>query len=176
MTLRIEHGFRSDERGQIARLYWGAFGAKLGRSMGPEARALPFLKEVLDPAHAICARNASGDLLGIVGFKTHQGALVDGSLTDMARHYGWPGAIWRGIVLSLLERDTENERFLLDAIGAEARARGYKEVRLDVIDSNPRARALYEREGFVPGGEHRLGLLRHVFGFEAATTMIRRVA
>ena len=53
------------------------------------------------------------------------------------------------------------------------RARNHAEVRLDVIDSNPRARTLYEREGFNATDTHRLGLLRHVFGFESATTMIK---
>jgi len=37
---------------------------------------------------------------------------------------------------------------LLDAVAREAQARGLKEVRLDVIDSNPRAKALYTRKGF----------------------------
>ena len=37
---------------------------------------------------------------------------------------------------------------LLKAIIAEGRRRGYAEVRLDVIDTNPRATALYERIGF----------------------------
>jgi len=64
---------------------------------------------------------------------------------------------------------------LLDATIAEARTRGYAEVRLDVIDSNPRARALYERVGFVAKDTQQLGPLRHIFGFKSATTMVRAV-
>lgn len=192
--MKVEIGFDDSERAQVAAMYWAAFGQKLGRVMGPAPRALAFIEDVLDPTHALCARDNIGTLLGVVGFKTYDSALVGGSWRDLARHYGWFGSTWRIMLLALLERDSENQRFLmdgifvsdaaqgkgvgtalLDGICAEAAARGYTEVRLDVIDSNPRARALYDREGFVAGGVQRLGLLRHVFGFESATTMIRRV-
>ena len=192
--MKVEIGFDDSERAQVAAMYWAAFGQKLGRVMGPAPRALAFIEDVLDPTHALCARDNIGTLLGVVGFKTYDSALVGGSWRDLARHYGWFGSTWRITLLALLERDSENQRFLmdgifvsdaaqgkgvgtalLDGICAEGAARGYTEVRLDVIDSNPRARALYDREGFVAGGVQRLGLLRHVFGFDSATTMIRRV-
>lgn len=192
--LNILTGFHDTDRRQIADLYWAAFGDKLGRVMGPKHRALGFIEDLLDPTHALCARDATGALLGVAGFKTHKGALVDGKWHDMARHYGWLGSIWRVGFLALLERDTENVRFLMDgifvarhargkgvgtallhAICDEAVSRGYREVRLDVIDTNPRARALYEREGFIAGEVQSLGPLKYVFGFKSATTMIRRL-
>jgi GNAT superfamily N-acetyltransferase len=160
--------------------------------MGPKRHAIGFIQDVLDPTHALCARDTDGTLLGVVGFKTFASALVGGTWRDLARHYGWIGSTWRIGFLALLERDTENARFLMDgifvsdgargqgvgtallhAICIEAKSRGYSEVRLDVIDSNPRARALYDREGFVAGGTHKLGPLKHIFGFDSATTMIR---
>ncbi|MCF2904713.1 GNAT family N-acetyltransferase [Octadecabacter sp. CECT 8868] len=195
LNLQISAGFNDDERPEISAMYWQAFGQKLGYVMGPQKRALTFIEDLLDPSHAICARDQNGTLLGVVGFKTAKGALVDGTWNDMTRHYGWFGSTWRATLLHLLERDTENQRFLmdgvfvashargkgvgtalLDAISHEAARRGYKELRLDVIDNNTRARALYERKGFVAGDIHHLGPLRHVFGFSSATTMIRQVS
>ena len=191
----ITKGFPDSDRRQIAALYWEAFGAKLGRTMGPTPKALRYFEAVLYPPHALCARDSDGTLLGVAGFKTYQGALVGGSFRDMARVYGWIGTAWRVALLSALERDTESARFLMDgifvepaargrgvgtllleAIAVEAAARGYAEVRLDVIDSNDRARALYERRGFRAIKTHSTGLLRHVFGFRSATTMVLRVA
>ena len=64
---------------------------------------------------------------------------------------------------------------LLDAICAEARLRGYPAVRLDVIDSNPRAIALYQRQGFVTQATARIGPLRWIFGFRASHRMVRPV-
>ena len=193
--MRIAKGIPPHDRAAATALYWEAFGAKLGRVMGPAHKAQAFVELVLDPTHAICAHDAAGTLLGVAGFKTIDGALVGGDLADMAAVYGRFGALWRSLLLNLLERDTENQRFLmdgifvapavrgqgvgsalLDAVTAEAAARGFAEVRLDVIDSNPRARALYERQGFRAVGTHRMGLLRLLYGFQSATTMVRSVS
>lgn len=192
--IRIEHGFADADRPLIAALYWEAFGAKLGRAMGPRRKALAFFERALNPSHALCARDADGTLLGVAGFKTFDGALVGGTMTDMSRVYGWPGTLWRVALLAALERDTENARFLMDglfvapsargrgvgsellsAIAREARHRGYAEVRLDVVEGNDRARALYEREGFRAVATQSTGLLHHVFGFRSATTMVLRL-
>ncbi len=64
---------------------------------------------------------------------------------------------------------------LLNAVFDAAKARGLAKVTLDVIDSNPRARALYERVGFKATTTDHLGPLRHVFGFSAATKMVREI-
>ena len=79
----ISLGFTDTERAQVAAMYWAAFGVKLGAVMGPDKRALAFITDVLDPTHAICARDHAGTLLGVAGFKTHKGALVVGGWSDM---------------------------------------------------------------------------------------------
>jgi ribosomal protein S18 acetylase RimI-like enzyme len=190
--MRIVAGLPAHLRDPAARLYWQAFGDKLGRVLGPEARAHRFLMRVIRTDHAIAA--IDGDrLLGFVGFKTPGGAFADGTLGDLWAVYG-AGALWRAGLLRLLGREVDNARFLLDglcvaaeargrgigtalldAMSDEARRRGYGALRLDVIDTNTRARALYDRLGFAPVAEQRLGLLRHVFGFASATTMVRKV-
>jgi len=190
--MRIDPGFAPAEKPLIAALYWDAFGSKLGRVLGPRRKALRFIERVLDPTHAICARDNDGKILGVVGFKTYHGALVGGDWSDMRACYGIWGALWRVAALAMLERDVDNDRFLMDgifvtkaargqgtgtqlleAVTAEARTRGYAKLRLDVIDTNTRARALYERLGFVAVDVQSLGPLRYVFGFDSATTMVR---
>lgn len=189
--MKISSGFAPCERAQVAALYWDAFGAKLGRVMWPQDKALAFITAVVDPRHAICARDDTGAILGVAGFKTMNGALVDGTLRDLARVYGVWGSLWRAAVLQMLQRDTDNQRFLMDGIFvapaargrgvgtalldgviAAAAAHGYARVRLDVVDVNPRARALYARHGFVATDTQQIGVLRHIFAFRSATTMV----
>lgn len=186
----ISAGFSDAERADIARLYWQAFSAKLGRILGPDARALGFFAQIISPGFALIARRPDGEVIGVAGFKTSKGALTDGGMRDIAQHYGWPGALWKGPLLGMLERDLADDTLLMDgicvdasarglgvgtallhAIKAEARARGLSQVRLDVIDTNPRARALYLREGFVAGEVEHLGPLRWLFGFSSSTKM-----
>ncbi len=188
---QIAIGFAPEERETAARLFWSAFRGKLWRLLAPEARAIAFIADVLCPDFAISARAPDGTLLGLAGFKTDRGGLVGGGLRDLARVYGWPGALWRGPLLALLERRVEPGILLMDgifvaqgarglgvgtallsAVKSHAVATGADAVRLDVIDTNPRARALYLREGFEPAGNESLGILRHVFGFRSSTRMI----
>lgn len=177
-----------------AALYWQAFGGKLGRVMGPDSRALQFLVRTIRPDHCLCILGPEGALLGIAGFKSPDGSFAGGGADDLQAVYGHVGAAWRGGLLRLLQSEVDNERFLIDGIcvarhvrgrgfGAalvaalidEARNRGYSAIRLEVIDTNIRARALYERMGFTAWRSETLGPLRHVFGFSRATTMVRDV-
>jgi GNAT superfamily N-acetyltransferase len=190
MGVMISRGFSEAEQGHVAQLFWQAFSAKLARIMGPDARALQFFNGCLNPNFALVARDEQGQLLGVAGFRTDAGGLVDGSLQDMARVYGWIGGVWRGLLLSLLERKVQPDVFQMDGLFVDASARGlgvgtalleavFQEARqrqlgcvqLDVIDINPRARALYERVGFAPIGEEETGPLVHIFGFGKATRM-----
>lgn len=191
MAFEISSGFDAHERPIIAALYWQAFGFKLGRVLGPDARAQEFLRAAIDPAFALVARRSGGQILGIAGFKTAEGALVGGDFKDLQAVYGTWGAFWRGLTLSVVEREVapdvllmdgicvhENARglgvgtALLEAVKSKALAMGKPAVRLDVIDSNPRAKALYLREGFIPQGVERTGPFRHVFQFKSATQML----
>jgi ribosomal protein S18 acetylase RimI-like enzyme len=193
-VISISAGFEAEETASVAALYWQAFCDKLGRVMGPDAKGVAFVNRVLDPRFALVARDPAGTLLGVAGFKTFDGSLVAGELSDMWEIYGAFGGFWRGLLLGALERDTDNKRFLIDgifvhadargqgvgtllleAICHEAKTRGYPAVRLDVIDTNPRAKALYLRLGFKEVGEQLTGPLRYVFGFKSTTTMVREI-
>ncbi|MGC3939172.1 GNAT family N-acetyltransferase [Roseobacter sp. EG26] len=193
MEYSISTGFTPDERATVAALYWQAFGFKLGRVLGPEEKALAFLCDVLDPEFALVARDTEGQLLGIAGFKTSKGALVGGEYDDLRKIFGAWGGLWRGLILSVIERDLAPDIFLMDGICVKSEARGLgvgsalleaikqkamelekTGVRLDVIDSNPRARALYVRQGFEPQKTEQTGPFRYIFRFESATQMIWR--
>ncbi|MFK7836664.1 MAG: GNAT family N-acetyltransferase [Sulfitobacter sp.] len=191
MDITITKGFAQNERARVAALYWEAFGAKLSSVMGPQDRALSFIAGQLNPRFALIARDIDGVILGVAGFKTAEGALVGGGLRDLARTYGWLSTLWRAPLLAMVERDLADGVLLMDGICVTAEARGHglgtklldaikheaarlnlSSVRLDVINTNPRARALYERQGFRALGQEQLGPLRHVFGFSSASKMI----
>ena len=135
----IEAGFREDERAVAAQLYWQAFGAKLGKVLGPSSRAIPFLTAVMDPDYAIVAHDAECQLLGMAGFKTPEGGLINGGLRDMARHYGWFGTAWRAVLLIALERDPEAGVFQMEVF-LSLRRRVAKEWAGNCWMRSPRAR------------------------------------
>ncbi len=155
---------------------------------------MAFIESVLDPSHAISAVSLEGEFLGVAGFKTPDGVLVGGTFADLVNTYGWVSAALRVMFLSLLERECEDGTLLMDGIFVEPDARGQgvgtallraieahaasldlQSVRLDVVDTNPRARAFYEREGFREKSVESLGPLAPVFGFTSATEMTKSV-
>ena len=65
---------------------------------------------------------------------------------------------------------------LLQAVEAHAAELKMQRIRLDVIDTNPRARALYEREGYSERSVLSLGPLKLIFGFSSAAQMTKNVS
>lgn len=192
MRVKVGHGLPDQCRAQAARLYWQAFGEKLGRVLGPEPKAMAFMDRVIQADHCICALDRDGKLIGLAGFKTPAGSFSGGDANDLRAVYGRFGGMWRALLLRLLQSEVDNERFLvdgicvapewrghgvgtalIDALFEEARWRGYRAIRLEVIEANMRARALYERMGFTALQTETLGPLRLVFGFTRSITMVR---
>lgn len=192
MGVTVFRGLHPQLRPQAAQLYWEAFGGKLGRVLGPDERALRFFERVIRGDLCFSAVGDGGELIGLAGYKTPAGSFAGGSWDDLTAVYGRLGARWRGGVLWALGREVDNDRFLVDgicvskahrgqgigsrllaALYQEAAELGYGSVRLDVIQDNFRARALYERQGFRAVRTDELGVLRFLFGFASSTTMVR---
>ncbi len=191
----IRPGLLPEHREAAIALYWTAFGPKLGRLLGPAARARAYLDRVLAPEQLISALSPEGHLLGIAGFRLATGAFALGRPADTVAVYGRLGALWRIAAFHLLPQEVDPLGFRIDGIAVveatrcqgigaaligalcdEARSRGFPEIRLDVADANPRARALYERQGFVACGRDRMGVLAPLFGFVGSTRMVRPLA
>ncbi|KAF0115828.1 MAG: MobC protein [Rhodobacteraceae bacterium] len=194
MGVTVFRGLHAELRPQAARLYWEAFGGKLGRVLGPDETALRFFHRVIRGDLCFSAVGDGGELVGIAGYKTQSGSFAGGTWDDLTAVYGRWGGRWRGGVLWSLGREVDNDRFLIDgicvgkahrgkgvgsrlleALYQEAAERGYESIRLDVVQNNVRARALYERQGFRPTKTEEIGMLRFLFGFASSTTMVRQL-
>nr|WP_290444138.1 GNAT family N-acetyltransferase [Pseudoalteromonas sp. XMcav2-N] len=132
------------------------------------------------------------ELVGIAGFSEVSGSLTAGLDTNgLFEHLGILGGIRACLLFSLYEREPrQNEMImdgiavqescrglgvgsrLLDSIISHARTHGYASVRLDVIDSNARAKKLYARKGFVTTKTEHFPYLHWLLGFSGSTTML----
>ncbi len=173
-------------------LYCAAFREKLTPFLGTPERAARFLATGLAPDRAFVALR-DGVVMGIAGFKVDGRGLYEPGIGRFLEEYGW-SAPARILGLLLLERAECPDVLLMDGIAVSETARGRgigtrllraiedhaghlnkRSIRLDVIDTNPGARRLYERFGFEARKTSALGPLKHLFSFGASTEMQKRV-
>ena len=185
----IGEGFTASEREQVAALYWEAFRRKLRPGFINESTGQAVVRSALRSTHVLVAR-AGGHVAGVCGFYQAGTGVADLSWSRLRQSLSVPAALRASLVLSLLSRSDHSDVLVLDGICVDRAARGrgigtslldaaadrarrleVKAVRLSVVDANPRARALYERQGFIPTGRGTLGLLAPVYGFDGYTTM-----
>ena len=179
------------DRERAAALYFEAFRQKLGPLLGSRCEEL--LAETFHLDRALTARRGT-ELVGLAGLHYDGRALVGLEWPDIRRTYGLLSGVLRFMGLALLDRSPKEGELLMDGIvvareargqgiGSEllrrvegfARDRGFRQVRLDVVDTNPGARRLYERHGFEEVVTESLPWLRRPFGFGASTTMVKRL-
>lgn len=184
----IPEPFRRD----AAALYEEAFGAKFGVAVRSRHRRVELLSESFLLDFGIAAVS-NGTLLGIAGLQTADGSLTGGmSYRRLVQVLGFLPGSWAAIVFSLYERKNEEGGLLMDGISvrsdargrgigsrlleeveAYAIARGFKSIRLDVIDTNPDAKRLYERKGFRVTKSETFEGLRWLLGFGGSETLVK---
>ncbi|MGW9438733.1 GNAT family N-acetyltransferase [Streptomyces sp. NPDC055607] len=190
----VRRGVPGGAEERVAALYWEAFGRKLAPALGPPGKGRAFIAAHLDHDRGIVAL-AGGRVVGVAGHRLGGRALTGGGARDVVAAYGVFRGLPRLAVLALFERAPAAGELVMDGIAVDAAYRGRgiggllltetaalaadhgcHRIRLDVIDTNPRARALYERHGFTGHRTERTPYLRDLMGFGAVTTMHRPVA
>lgn len=192
--LSIAIGFSDAERSTVGALYWEAFGAKLRHAFPGDRVGQDVVTAAMRSDRMLVARRGS-DLLGVCGFYREGHGAADVTWRGLRRRLGPLASAWALGVLAVLSRSESRGVLVLDGICVAETARdagvgtrlleaavalgreaGDRAVQLSVIDSNPRARDLYERRGFVETGRGSLGPLRHLYGFDGYRTLRRDTA
>jgi ribosomal protein S18 acetylase RimI-like enzyme len=193
MTIVIRQGFDAPQRQQVAEIYVAAFERKLTPLFNSTDIAVRLVGAELLTACCFTAADETGRVLGVAGFQHGGQSFVNFSANALMREFGWlSGAVRYGAAL-LFDRKPGKDVLQMDGIAVHSDARGlgigtqliaaleafaiehgYQGVRLDVVDSNPHARRLYERLGFVAQRTADYPFLRAA-GFTSITTMIKPV-
>jgi len=168
----IIRGLPDEQRQAAVSIFEEAFGTKMHMAIPDRDKRMAFMKRVYAASHVVVAVRGD-DLLGMAGLSARDGAYRGGLLDvpwdprahrdllglrgstravlglRMAEHKPAPGELYvDGIAVAPEARGLGIGTRLLDEIAGIAREAGMRWVRLDVINTNPRAQALYERVGY----------------------------
>jgi ribosomal protein S18 acetylase RimI-like enzyme len=183
-------GIPEEQRARTVKLYDIAFGEKLALAVSNADVRAQLLCKAMQLEYSIGAFDGE-KLIGIAGFSTTQGSLTGGiNYRGLLSELGWMKGNRAAVVFSLYERKAVDGELLMDGIVVDPEYRGkgvgtllfsrlvafanseeYSTIRLDVIDTNPNARRLYERLGFQSESTENFEFLRCFLGFGASTKM-----
>jgi ribosomal protein S18 acetylase RimI-like enzyme len=188
--IEIQIGLPDDLRVPAACIYYDAFCQKLRPICRSREDAIAALLESFDSRQAILALRGCR-LVGVAGIQHQQRPFMTHRLPWFVDRFGWlEGRIRYGLVRLdvrpysagellmdglAVDKDLRGQgigSLLLGAVIDFARTHGYETVRLDVVNTNVKARRLYERTGFAATVTHYYPYLLPFVGFWAVTTMI----
>ncbi len=182
-------------RTSAVRLYFSALKEKLEPILGSDGRAQEVLASTIATDKCIVAI-CNEKLVGLLGTQTNHGGFVNPSLKTMIRTYGLSGGILRMAGLALIHHATRPDELYVDGVAVAhdmrgqgigthlfellervAIRKGIRMISLEVIDTNPRAKALYEHMGFLAVKQQTLWPLNWFlkFPFRSATLMVKKI-
>jgi ribosomal protein S18 acetylase RimI-like enzyme len=190
-NVNISVGLPPNSTPKIAAMYFDIFSRKLGAVLGRRT-AVAMIADHINADRIIVAIDG-GELVGIAGLKYNGNGFFAPDRRGFLKHYGpLVGRIRAGLWASV-QTNPRPHQLLLDGLGVQAELRsrgigtalleavnrrarelGKTEVILEVVDTNPRAKALYERFGYKTVlTTHRWSF--RLAGFSSAHLMLRRL-
>ncbi len=193
-SIEIHKGFPDDFRKKAAELYDQAFGQKFSRAIACQAKRIDIFADGISPQFSISAWK-NDNLVGLTGFQLKEGSFTGNISWELfKKHLNFLAAIKAALFLSLFERKRLEGILQMDGIVVHpeyrghgigtklledlkihAQSLGYQAITLDVINTNPRAKSLYERMGFKTTKKESYPWLKPLLGFGSSETMVLKL-
>jgi ribosomal protein S18 acetylase RimI-like enzyme len=176
-------------------LYLKVFSEKLVPILGTDNRVFEMLTSNIATDKCIVAI-CNSKVVGIMGIQTNDGGFLKLSLKTMIKIYGLFGGVFRMCSLLMFYHSTAADELYIDGVAVvdEMRSKGIgshffhllekkalqmgvRSISLEVIDSNPRAKILYECLGFVTTKIEAIWPLNlfFKFSFKSAAFMVKKI-
>ena len=190
-AIELRSGMPEEFRREVAEIVYEAFQQKLAPLIGSPEQGIAILEKALDPALAIVAV-CQGRPVGVAGLQYDGRNFVTPRRSEFVCQFGSISGTLRFVMFRLFalaygQKDVYIDilavspamrgkgigTLLLDAVFQTARDKGFRSVSLEVVDTNPDARRLYERVGFVARRTYPYPYLRGIAGFSASIKMVK---
>ena len=190
-AIELHSGMPEEFRREVAEIVYEAFRQKLVLIIGSPEQGVAILEKAIDPTLAIIAV-CQGQPVGVAGLQYDGRNFISPQRSEFVRQFGSLSGTARFVMFKLFVQAYYQEDMyvdilavspamrgkgvgtrLLEAVFQTAREKGFKSVSLEVVDTNPDARRLYERVGFVAKHTYPYPYLRGIAGFSASIKMVK---
>lgn len=189
-------GIQAKDRSRAAHLYSEAFQRKFAYLIGSKEKVAKLLELGINIEY--CFGAYEGDkLIGILGYHYGKQALIDLKVKDFIKVFGPIKGVLKACLAGIMfYRKVDNgSQLLMDgiAVASESRGKGcgtalfdafisfaksdkYQSIKLDVIDENQKAKALYMRLGFRETKKSSVPFpISKLIGVTGTTTMVKKI-
>ncbi len=190
VSIELQWGLPDHLRLSAASLIYDTFITKYRYTLGPREKGIRFIANAFRAEYGLVAFS-DGDFVGVAGVKNSEGELIEIRFNRWARTYHiltlrsffigfpfWFGKRPLGVLTlnSISVKDAARGQGIGTQIIQEfiqyGKEQGYQALNLEVINSNIRAKALYERLGFKTTDYSRIPLpWSHLLGFTGVYEM-----
>ncbi len=186
----IQKGLPPELVGSASELFLSALAEKLVPILGDDSRAAEFIKSSIVVSSCFSALE-DNKLLGILAIQTENHNFLNPSFKNLSAHYGFWRAITKGVALQLLQHKPKPKELYVEGIAvfdfaqgkgvgtklieelmSFARTQGFKNITLEVIDTNQRALQLYERLGFSIQKRSKIWPVNKIIGWPFNETIL----
>ena len=191
--IEIKLGIPEEMRHQAAIICYEGFRSQMELLVGSQQKGIALLEQSLDLELALMALQ-QGRLVGFVGLQYENRPFFRFKRSHFTQELGFLRGLLVYLLFNLFATQILPQEMFINVIVVDASVRGkgigtslmqsvfeitqqnqFHAVVLDVIDTNPDARRLYERLGFKPVRTRKYGYLRNLIGSSAVTTMRKDV-
>jgi ribosomal protein S18 acetylase RimI-like enzyme len=191
--IMIQNGLPEQHRNQAAVIYYEAFSRKLVMLAVSRQKLTALLARLFNSQRAIIALTHE-QCVGVVGLHYDQQFFTRTQLRIFTEELGWLRGLPGYLMFHAFEPAPRQDHLRIEclAVAPEARGKGIgsqllsavytlakKEgktsVSLEVVDTNPDARRLYERQGFRVTRTMYYPYLSRIAGFSVAYVMVRPI-
>lgn len=190
MDLTLMVGVPEDQAAAVAKILYNAFEDKFRKLFGPKKRAIPLISNHLRHDRTVVALH-EGTVVGVGGLTFEGKESIDINFSQLVRTLKW-GILRFMFYHWIFENEGNQNEILVDMVAViepvrgkgigralmtfiieYARAKGYEQVSLFVIDTNTKAKLFYERIGFKEKKMHNLLFPWNILlGFNGAFEMV----
>ena len=193
-NIQIKIGLPENYYSEAVIIYIEAFYQKFHWLFGSQEKMKSLLVKSFNPELAIAAF-VNNRLVGVAGMAFKDRHFITLRLSVCIEEFGFFAGLVKYLVYKIIRsRSYARGELLLDSLAVASTMRGrglgtllieaienyakknsLTSVSLEVVDTNPKARKLYDRLGFQEKTTNHYPFLKNIIGIEAISTMVKKV-